>query len=105
MICPVPGSETAKGWPDRRFKAECSAEECGTNGGSMTVRNRFFVFFAYLRRFVMFITLKEATNKGFSEEKLINLIKRDQINGVLIEKGCVVVDGFVDDKELNFVDK
>lgn len=53
----------------------------------------------------MFITLKEATNKGFSEEKLINLIKRDQINGVLIENGSVVVDGFVDDKELNFVDK
>lgn len=52
----------------------------------------------------MFITLKEATEKGYSEEKLINMIRNDRVNGVLVEKGNEVVTGFVDDKELMFIE-
>ena len=55
----------------------------------------------------MFITINEACNKvdGLSRERLINLIKRDEVNGILVERGQDVVEGFVDDNELKFIKK
>ena len=37
-------------------RAECSAGECGTNGGSMIVRNRFLCFLRILGGLFMFVT-------------------------------------------------